>query len=281
MGGKMDARDARTAFAEQVRLPEEQLDLAEAALLIAEEEYPALDRLRYLELLDELADAARAKMGGETDPYARVNVLSEYLFDEEKFAGNERDYYDPRNSYLNEVLDRRLGIPITLSLVYMEVGGRLGMQIAGVGMPAHFLVKYVGDRDEIVVDPFRRGIIMSADDCRELLRRVTGDLIPVTTGELPVLGKKEMLNRMLNNLKGIYLARKDYPRSLGAVERMLLVNPKQPEEVRDRGLIKYRLGELTEAIFDLETYLNANPDAPDADAMERQVREMRRELRGG
>ncbi len=277
----MDARDARTAFAEQVRLPEEQLDLAEAALLIAEEEYPALDRLRYLELLDELADAARAKMGGETDPYARVNVLSEYLFDEEKFAGNERDYYDPRNSYLNEVLDRRLGIPITLSLVYMEVGGRLGMQIAGVGMPAHFLVKYVGDRDEIVVDPFRRGIIMSADDCRELLRRVTGDLIPVTTGELPVLGKKEMLNRMLNNLKGIYLARKDYPRSLGAVERMLLVNPKQPEEVRDRGLIKYRLGELTEAIFDLETYLNANPDAPDADAMERQVREMRRELRGG
>lgn len=280
MGGMMDARDVRQAFAERVRLPEEQLDLAETALLIAEEEYPALDRLRYLELLDELADAARAKMSGETDPYTRVNVLSEYLFDEEKFAGNERDYYDPRNSYLNEVLDRRLGIPVTLSLVYMEVGGRLGMQIAGVGMPAHFLVKYVGDRDEIVVDPFRRGIIMSADDCRELLRRVTGDLIPVTTGELPVLGKKEMLNRMLNNLKGIYLARKDYPRSLAAVERMLLVNPKQPEEVRDRGLIRYRLGELTEAIFDLETYLNANPDAPDADAMERQVREMRRELRG-
>ncbi len=276
----MDARDVRQAFAECVRLPEEQLDLANAALLIAEEEYPALDRLKYLELLDELADAARAKLGGETDPYARVNVLSEYLFDEEKFAGNEREYYDPRNSFLNEVLERRLGIPITLSLVYMEVGGRLGMEIVGVGMPAHFLVKYLGDRDEIVVDPFRRGIIMSADDCRELLRRVTGDLIPVTTGELPVLGKKEMLNRMLNNLKGIYLAQKDYPRSLAVVERMLLVNPKQPEEVRDRGLIKYRLGELREAIFDLETYLNANPDAPDADAMERQVREMRRELRG-
>src|SRR3990172_4744203 len=280
MGGMMDARDVRQAFAECVRLPDAELDLAEAALLMAEEEYPALDRLRYLELLDELADAARAKMGGETDPYARVNVLSEYLFDEEKFAGNEREYYDPRNSFLNEVLDRRLGIPITLSLVYIEVGGRLGMEIVGVGMPAHFLVKYLGERDEIVVDAFRRGIIMSADDCRELLRRVTGDLIPVTTGDLPVLGKKEMLNRMLINLKGIYLAGKDYPRSLAAVERMLLVNPKQPEEVRDRGLIKYRLGELTEAIFDLETYLNANPEAPDADAMERQVREMRRELRG-
>ena len=279
MGGMMDARDVRQAFAECVRLPDAELDLAEAALLMAEEEYPALDRLRYLELLDELADAARAKMGGETDPYARVNVLSEYLFDEEKFAGNEREYYDPRNSFLNEVLDRRLGIPITLSLVYIEVGGRLGMEIVGVGMPAHFLVKYLGERDEIVVDAFRRGIIMSADDCRELLRRVTGDLIPVTTGDLPVLGKKEMLNRMLINLKGIYLAGKDYPRSLAAVERMLLVNPKQPEEVRDRGLIKYRLGELTEAIFDLETYLNANPEAPDADAMERQVREMRREQR--
>ena len=276
----MDAREVRQAFAEYVRLPDEQLELAEAALLIAEEEYPALDRLKYLEVLDELADAARAKLGDETDPYARVNVLSEYLFDDEKFTGNERDFYDPRNSFLNEVLERRLGIPITLSLVYMEVGGRLGMEIAGVGMPAHFLVKYLGGREEIVVDPFRRGIIMSADDCKELLRRVTGDLIPVSTGDLPVLGKKEMLNRMLNNLKGIYLARKDYPRALAAVERMLLVNPKQPEEVRDRGLIKYRLGELTEAIFDLETYLNANPDAPDADAMERQAQEMRRELRG-
>jgi len=276
----MDAREVRQAFAEYVRLPDEQLELAEAALLIAEEEYPALDRLKYLEVLDELADAVRAKMGDETDPYARVNVLSEYLFDEEKFSGNERDFYDPRNSFLNEVLERRLGIPITLSLVYMEVGGRLGMEIAGVGMPAHFLVKYLGGREEIVVDPFRRGIIMSADDCKELLRRVTGDLIPVSTGDLPVLGKKEMLNRMLNNLKGIYLARKDYPRALAAVERMLLVNPKQPEEVRDRGLIKYRLGELTEAIFDLETYLNANPEAPDADAMERQAQEMRRELRG-
>jgi len=279
MGGKMDARDVRRAFAEAVRLPDEQLDLADAALLIAEEEYPNLDRLKYIELLDELADVARAKMGGETDPYARVNVLSEYLFDEEKFAGNEREYYDPRNSFLNEVLERRLGIPITLSLVYMEVGGRLGMRIVGVGMPGHFLAKYVDEHEEIVVDPFRRGIIMNADDCRELLRRVTGDLIPVTTGDLPVIGKKEMLHRMLNNLKGIYLSQKDYPRSLAAVERMLLVNPKQIEEVRDRGLIKYRLGELTEAIFDLETYLNANPDAPDADAMERQVEEMRRELR--
>ena len=120
---------------------------------------------------------------------------------------------------------------------------------------------------------------MSADDCRELLRRVTGDLIPVSTGDLPVLGKKEILHRMLNNLKGIYLSRKDYPRSLAAVDRMMLLNPKQLEEVRDRGLIKYRLGELTEAIFDLETYLNGSPDAPDADAMERQVKDMRRELR--
>lgn len=280
MGDEMNARDVRKAFGECVRLPDSELDLAETALLIAQEEYPSLDRLRYVELLDELAYAARAKMGGDSDPYARVNLLSEFLFDEENFTGNERDYYDPRNSYLNEVLERRLGIPITLSLVFMEVGQRLGMQVQGVGMPGHFLVKYVDGQDEIVVDPFRKGIIMGADDCQEMLRRVTGGLIPITTGDLPVVGKKEMLNRMLNNLKTIYLVRKDYPRALAAVERMLLVNPKQPEELRDRGLIRYRVGELAEAIFDLETYLNGNPEAPDADAMERQVREMRRELRG-
>lgn len=280
MGDEMNARDVRKAFGECVRLPDSELDLAETALLIAQEEYPSLDRLRYVELLDELAYAARAKVGGDSDPYARVNLLSEFLFDEENFTGNERDYYDPRNSYLNEVLERRLGIPITLSLVFMEVGQRLGMQVQGVGMPGHFLVKYVDGQDEIVVDPFRKGIIMGADDCQEMLRRVTGGLIPITTGDLPVVGKKEMLNRMLNNLKTIYLVRKDYPRALAAVERMLLVNPKQPEELRDRGLIRYRVGELAEAIFDLETYLNGNPEAPDADAMERQVREMRRELRG-
>ncbi|HSP54995.1 MAG TPA: tetratricopeptide repeat protein [Dehalococcoidia bacterium] len=275
----MDTRDVRNAFAESIRLPDEQIDLADSALLIAQEEYPELDRLRYLEMLDELADGARMRLGGETDLYVRVNVLSEYLFDEEKFTGNESDYYDPRNSFLNEVLERRLGIPITLSLVYMEVGRRLGMAVVGVGMPGHFLAKYLGEREEIVIDPFRRGIIMSAEDCRQLLRRVTGDVLPVSTGDLPVLGPKEMLNRMLNNLKGIYLARKDYPRSLAAVERMLLVNPKQPEEIRDRGLIRYQLGEVSEAIFDLDTYLNGTPDAPDADAMERRMREMRRELR--
>jgi regulator of sirC expression with transglutaminase-like and TPR domain len=161
----------------------------------------------------------------------------------------------------------------------MEVGDRLGMRIEGVGMPGHFLVKYVDEREEIVVDPYRRGIILSPDDFRELLRSVTGQAIPVKVGELPVVTKKDILNRMLNNLKGIYLSRKDYPRALAAVERMLLVKPRQPEEVRDRGLIKYRLGELQEAIFDLETYLNANPDAPDAGPMNLQLDEMRRELR--
>jgi len=275
----MDARHARALFAEAVRLPGEQLDLAEAALLIAAEEYPGLDRARYIQRLDQLAATARIRLGNETGPYARVNILSEYLFDEEKFTGNERDYYDPRNSFLNEVLDRRLGIPITLSLVYMEVGRRLGMRIVGVGMPAHFLVKCVDGGEEIVIDPFRRGIIMSAEDCAEMLRRVTGHLLPAGTGDLPAVTPRDVLNRMLNNLKGIYLARKDYPRSLAAVERMLLVNPRQPEEVRDRGLIKYRLGLLTEAVFDLETYLNGNPDAPDAPAIERQILEMRRELR--
>lgn len=275
----MDARDVRRAFAEAVRQPEEALDLIDASLLIAQEEYPELERLRYFELLDDLAETARPLLSEESEPYARVNLLSEHLFDDERFRGNEDDYYDPRNSFLNEVLDRRLGIPITLSIVYMEVGDRLGMRIEGVGMPGHFLVKYVDEREEIVVDPYRRGIILSPDDFRELLRSVTGQAIPVKVGELPVVTKKDILNRMLNNLKGIYLSRKDYPRALAAVERMLLVKPRQPEEVRDRGLIKYRLGELQEAIFDLETYLNANPDAPDAGPMSLQLEEMRREIR--
>jgi regulator of sirC expression with transglutaminase-like and TPR domain len=252
----MSVQEARNLFAETVALPDEQIDLAEAALLIAQEEYPDLDRPHYHGLMDRLASRAYLRFEGLTEPYSIANTLSEFLFDDEKFQGNEEDYYDPHNSFLNDVLDRKLGIPITLSLVYCVIGQRLGLPISGVGMPGHFVVKYVTDDEEIIIDPFHRGIILSTQDCVELVERTTGGTMTFNSGHLAAIGVKDFLARMLNNLKGIYLRNQDYPRTLGVVERLTLIHPDSLPEIRERGLLRYRVGDLQGAIADLEDYLN-------------------------
>jgi len=159
----------RLVFARLVSRPEPAIDLAEAAFLIAKEEYPDLDIAQYLSHLDAMAADVRSRPGGVEDPLRLFTGLGDYLFREQGFRGNTEDYYDPRNSFLNEVLDRRTGIPITLSAVYMEVGRRLGLRLHGVGMPGHFLVKYVGPNEEIIVDPFHGGAIVSPADCQRIL----------------------------------------------------------------------------------------------------------------
>ena len=222
-GESVRHEDIRALFRESVERPDERFDLAETALLLAQEEYPHLDRRRYLRLLDKLATEAKRRASDAMGPYGMVNALSEYLFDEEGFRGNEDDYYDPRNSFLNDVLERKLGIPITLSLVYMEVGWRLGMPIVGVGMPGHFLVKYLPPEEEIIIDPFHRGIILSEEECADLLTRSSGEAIPFQPNYLAPVAKKQILTRLLNNLRSIYLSREDHHRALGIVERLLLI----------------------------------------------------------
>jgi len=257
--------------------PEPELDLATAALLVAAEEYPQLPLAPYLRRLDLLAERVRDRLGDETAPLVVVQELNRVLFEEEGFRGNVEAYYDVRNSFLNDVLDRRLGIPITLSVVYLEVGWRLGLPLVGVGFPGHFLVRYEGEAVRLLVDPFEGGRLRFEDQAQELLDRVYGGMVPLQPEYLQPVTKRDILVRILTNLKGIYLNARDDRRALAAVERILVLRPGAASELRDRGMLLARIGRVGEAIADLERYLISAPEAPDA----RRVRELIRELGRG
>lgn len=258
---------ARERFAELVSGSEADLDLAEAALLIAQEEQPELDVAAYLGRLDALADSVRSRLPEAASFADIIQALNTVLFEEEGLSGNQTDYHDPRNSFLNEVLDRKLGIPITLSLVYIEVGNRLGVPLVGVGFPGHFVVKYAGPDGETVLDPFQAGSRVSQAQMEDKLRAMYGPNNPFA-GQLPKLlaavGKKDMLLRMLRNLKQIYTQKEDFERALSVAERILLVAPDHPVEVRDRGALHHRMGHQQLAVRDFQRYLQLAPKADDA-----------------
>lgn len=254
----------RLAFAHLVRRPDASIDLAEASLLIAKEEYPELDIASYLARLDRLADDVRGLASAGSDPHRLIAGLSEYLFQRLGFRGNAEDYYDPKNSFLNDVLDRRLGIPITLSTVYLEVGRRLGLSFRGVGMPGHFLVKYLGRGEEIVIDPFGGGAIVSPCDCQRILDRIYDGKIRFEPGMLSTVGTRQILARMLANLKAIYFNNEEYGKALSAVEHLLILHPHEASEIRDRGLLACQLRRYAEAMSDLERYLRLAPEANDS-----------------
>ena len=188
------------------------LDLTQMALLIALSEYPNLDLQLEQQSLDSLASGASHRLDDEKEPLARANMLSEYLFDEVGFSANQEDYYDPRNSYLNEVLERRVGIPITLSLLYIEVGKRLEMDLEGVGMPGHFLVRVKSGPEDILVDPFHRGIIVSEQECASRLQQIVGDTVAWDKRYVAGVSDRELITRILRNLRAIYAAVNDHGR---------------------------------------------------------------------
>ncbi|MGE0822645.1 MAG: SirB1 family protein [Candidatus Binatia bacterium] len=273
--------EIRERFAQLVGGPEEVLDLAEAALLIAKEEQPDLDIATYLQRLDELAAAVQTRLSESPTADEIILNLNIQLFREEGFRGNTSAYYDPANSFLNEVLNRKTGIPITLSVVYMEVGKRLGLSLAGVGFPGHFLVKHSGPEGETILDPFLGGITLDHDQLAHKLRTMYGEQNPLVT-QIPQLlastSKKEILVRMLRNLKGIYLQQNDFQRVLSAIDRILLIIPDFPMEIRDRGGVRHRLGQLQAAQRDFHRYLELAPDAADADAVRVMLRRMTAQL---
>ncbi len=270
-------QDLVEAFSALTRLPDGQIDLAQSALLIAAGEYPELDIRRELGHLDALASAAKRRLGAGRNPLADANALSRYLFDEVGFRGNRDAYYDPRNSYLNDVLSRRLGLPITLSLIYIEVGKRLGLAFEGVGMPGHFLVRH---RDEkgLCIDPFNGGVLLSEDECAQRLREATGrfDLV-WNPSYLAPISAKDTLVRMLRNLKSAYLQLDDLPRMIRHMDYLLALSPSLAEERRDRGLLYYRRGDLDSALADLAAYLRDAADNQDAPAVANLVEKIRRE----
>jgi regulator of sirC expression with transglutaminase-like and TPR domain len=254
---------ARSRFAAEVGKPESELNLAAAALLIAAEEYPQLSPEPYLRRLDELAERVRDRVWDATPPVVVLDDISRVLFQEEGYRGNRSEYYDPRNSFLNDVLDRRLGIPITLSVIYLEVSWRLGIPLHGVNFPGHFLIRYDGEAVKLLVDPFQSGAVRFEDEAQGLLDHVYGGSVAMQPDFLRVADRKDILVRLLSNLKGVYLNRRDDARALNAIERILLIRPDAADEERDRGVVLTRLERPGDAAEALLRYLELRPDAPD------------------
>lgn len=269
----------RCEFESMVRLPDAEIDLAAAALLVAREEYPSLDVGSHLRWLDEMAIEVRDRIGAERHPLTVAAGLSRYLFSELGFCGTEEEYFDPRSSYLSDVLDRRKGIPISLSLVYMEVARRAGFEVQGVGLPGHFIVKHPHPTDEILVDPFSGGMIVTPEECAAKVEEIYNGGVTFQPFMLGAVTKRQILSRTVHNLKTIYLAGRRHQKALAMSELLLIIAPWDLEEIRDRGMLRYHLGDLGGAVEDLETYLEYSVGAGDVDAVKRNVRAMRRLLR--
>ena len=266
---------ARERLAEMARQAGTELPLAEGALLIAAEEYPSLDAARYLGLLDILAQEVRPLVSAGSDPAARLGGLCEGLFKNLGFRGNTEEYGDPRNSFLNDVLDRRRGIPISLAVVTLEVGWRLRLPLYGVAMPGHFLVGCEAPGEPLFIDAFH-GTILTASGCERLFRRMMQGGPPFREEYLAPTPARYILVRMLRNLKGIYLQREDMDRATAAIERILLLAPDLAGDVRDLGLVHYRQGKLAQARELLERYLRSAPgDAADRKATEGYLAQIR------
>ena len=253
---------ARASFAELVSGRD--LDLARAALLIAAEEYPQLTPEPYLQRLDLLAEKVKDRLADESAPPLILTEISKLLFEEEGFRGNSDAYYDPRNSFLNDVLDRKLGIPLTLVIVFLEIGWRLGLPLTGVNFPGHFLLRYDGEALRLLVDPFNAGQIRFEDQAQDLLDRVYGGSVRLQADYLRTATRQDILVRLLANLKTIYLNTRDDAKALAAIDRILLIRPDAAEDIRDRGMVLARIGHITAAIESLSRYLEIVPSAPDA-----------------
>jgi regulator of sirC expression with transglutaminase-like and TPR domain len=267
----------RQALDALLRLPDEAIDLAQAALLIARDEYPDLEVGDYLRVIDGMAADLRARLRGGEGPTSLIAHLNRYLFDDLGFRGNVEEYDDPRNSYLNDVLDRRVGIPISLSAVYMEVGRRAGVPLAGVSFPGHFLVRYTGAGilDEILIDPFHRGALLTPSECRRRLEERFSGRIAFRPELLRRARNREILERMLNNLRQVFDRGRDYHRALRVQNRLLCLRPSSPEHLKDRGILHYRVALFGQAVADFEAYLGLAPGAAGTAAMREQLGRLR------
>jgi regulator of sirC expression with transglutaminase-like and TPR domain len=273
----MNRVDSWEEFKRTAALPDEEIDLGRTALLIAALDYTDLDLGRQMATLDSLAAAASRRLEQDGEPLSRINTLSDYLFNEVGFRGNQEDYYDPRNSYFNQVLERRLGIPITLSLLCIEVGKRLDIPLMAIGMPGHLLVRH---RDEpgLFIDPFYGGILLSEKECAQRLREIAGANLSWDSHYLAPISNREFIARMLRNLKGIYLQRQDFQSALPIMDRLVAIQPEAMHERRDRGMVQYQLGQYREALEDLQWYLASGAADQDSRRVERLVAQIQQLL---
>ena len=251
------------------------------ALLIARDEYPELDAGLYDRLAQDHADALREEIDGIEPQPLKMHAINRHLFEELGYSGNTTEYYDPRNSYLNEVFERRLGNPLSLALVQIEVARRLDVPLDGVSFPGHFLVRLpVGDDGVLVMDPFNRGRPLDVDELRDRAKPHLGGAAPDDNALNRILdpaSNRAMLVRLLRNLHGEYSERDDWPRAARSADRILQLQPHHPEALRDRALAYLKMGHRHGARRDLELYLQRNPKATDRGSLRERLVELNRE----
>jgi regulator of sirC expression with transglutaminase-like and TPR domain len=260
-------------------IEDERVDLLRAALTFARIDDPHLDIEHYVRRVEGFARRAAAKIQDQDDPVQIIAGLNEVLFQEEMFRGNTVDYYSPRNSFLHQVLDRCLGIPITLALVYMEVARRVSLQLFGVGMPGHFLLKhYDVDGRAVLIDVFERGSIVTEEDCRQKLDVIYSGQLALQPEFLLPVTRRQMLTRMLNNLRSVYLSQRDFRRAVQVVDLVLVIYPRSPEDVKQRAVLRYNLDDYGGALNDFEEYVKMSPDASDAEEIRQTALSLRRSM---
>ena len=261
----------RQRFHEMMQRPEAEIDLARTALLVAAENDPALDVDTEMARLETWARELGRRIEPEWNNLQRLARLRTFMYEELGFKGDVRGYYSPANSMLHSVMTRRLGIPLTLSIVFMEIGWRIGVPFEGVGFPGHFLVRLTGEPGDLLLDPYDHGASVHEEDCRRMIELTTGGTVPYDPSMIRSLGKKDMIARLLFNLKVACLKAGDDRGALSAVERLLVLHPNEPPELRDRGLLLYKLDRYREARASLRAYLRARPDALDREVIERHL----------
>lgn len=267
---------ALRAWAELVHAAEPDLDLAAGALELSRVEYPDLIAEHHLKQLDELA--ARSGAAGIDDPLRALYRLREFLFDEEGFQGNADDYYAAANSCLNQVLERKLGIPITLSVLLIEVARRVGLSVQGIGLPGHFVVSARVGAECVLLDPFDGGTILTQETAADVVARALGRRVTLTAEHFAPATKRQILARMLVNLKSTYVRQEEWAKGLAVVDRLLVLDRDNLAHTRDRGTLLIRLGRLLPGAAAWERYLTGHPQAPDADKIKRELRRVRQRL---
>lgn len=249
-------------------------DLATGALLVASTDDPNVDISGCCANLDRMAEAARARMPSEPGPLEELNAITDLLFGVIGFTGNRDDYYNPNNSYLHQVLERRLGIPITLSLLCIEVGRRAGVPVLGIGMPGHFLIRH-RDEENYFVDAFNGGALMNRDECGAVLRQAAGDDARLEEHHLNPATPREILARVLRNLKAVYWDREDFDRCITTIGALMTVLPDRPEEQRDRGVVHLKAGNHQQSADDFAAYIEAAPQADDIETVRNALSRLR------
>ncbi|MFP6585778.1 MAG: transglutaminase-like domain-containing protein [Candidatus Nitrosopelagicus sp.] len=238
-------------------------NLIEKSLKLAQIlEYPDLNISKYIEKINEIGNSLKLKIKYVKNSTYLISMLNEHVFEKYGFQGDDEDYYDPRNNFLNAVIDKKTGIPITLSIIYSEVAKYIGLDLKIVGFPGHVVVKY---EEEMIIDPFYRGRLLTINDLEEILYRNFGDGVEFIPEYLNTATTDQILTRLLRNLKNAYTQSYAYDKAMRCTDMILGIRPESPEEIRDKGILEERLLHYNEALPLLNKYLELEPEAEDAD----------------